>query len=188
VGTYFQTIVDVECQDEAEARVLGRRLLDLLIERGIVAPERTTRAHVPEDGHPPGPRFVEALEEPLAQPDEELIRSLVMNVVVVGTKRAVHHAGQFGVHLICSACGLRQDASPDWGDAVGEWYDRRGPGLLMCPQCGTERGVTEWGYDPPYGFSALGVSFYNWPPLDPRFIEEIGAFLGHRVLLVCGKV
>jgi hypothetical protein len=35
---------------------------------------------------------------------------------------------------------------------------------------------------------ALGLSIRNWPPFEPFFIEEVSKQLGHRVVLVGGKV
>ncbi|AUX22286.1 uncharacterized protein SOCEGT47_027870 [Sorangium cellulosum] len=71
--------------------------------------------------------------------------------------------GEGGCELICPSCGFRREAPPEWGHAVAEWYERAGPGLLTCPSCGADRAVDRWEYDPPYGFSALGVRFWNWP-------------------------
>lgn len=187
MGSYFQTIVDVECLDESEAASLGRRVLERLIERGIVEPEPVDRPHVPENGHPPGPRFVEALAEPLAAQEERSVRSLHMNVVEVIPHRSVHHGGQGEVELICPRCEARQEPAPEWGAAVAEWHDDRGPGSLACEACGENTPVTEYRYDPPYGFSCLGIAFWNWPPLSDVFVEQIGELLGHRVLLVDGR-
>lgn len=188
MGDHFQTIVDVECQDEGEAQILGERLRAWLIERGVVAPEPTRREHVPEGSHEPGPRFGEALEEPIGADDEEHTRRLWMNVVDVIARRMVHDPGQFDCELVCASCGQRHAQSAEWGEAVAEWFEEQGPGLLACPRCGASRGIAEWEHDPPCGFSALGVSFWNWPPLHPRFVEEVGALLRHRVIVVTGKL
>lgn len=183
----FQTIVDVDCLDEAEAASLGRRVLERLIARGIVEPEPANRPHVPEGGYPPGPRFVQALAEPLSD-DEEHVRTTLMNVVQIIAHRSVHHAGEGGVELICPRCDARQEPPPEWGEAVGEWYDERGPGALACGACAEKTPVTEYAHDPPYGFSCLGISFWNWPPLSHALVHEVGELLGHRVIVVSGHL
>jgi hypothetical protein len=75
-----------------------------------------------------------------------------------------------------------------WGDAAQEWYDSTGPGIPTCPRCGNVEPVTEWGYNPPYGFDNLGFAFWNRPPLKPAFVGEVSRRLGHRTVLVVGKV
>jgi hypothetical protein len=69
-----------------------------------------------------------------------------------------------------------------------EWYEQKGPGILACPHCGEERPITEWQHDPPWGFGYLGFEFWNWPPFEPSFVEAAAKQLGHRVILVEGKL
>jgi hypothetical protein len=39
--------------------------------------------------------------------------------------------------LVCAVCAHRFEAtSGAWANAVSEWYDQSGPGLLQCPRCG----------------------------------------------------
>lgn len=188
MSDHFQTIVDAECLSEVEAAELGRRVLHELIERGIVEPEPCERDYVPEASRAPGPRLVEALSHPLGPDDERRTRTLWMNVVAIVAHRSVFHAGEGGCELICPHCDARHEAAHEWGNAVGEWFDESGPGRLPCPECEIAVPVTEWGYDPPYGFSCLGITFWNWPPLSPRFVDAIAELLGHRVILVRGMV
>jgi hypothetical protein len=115
------------------------------------------------------------------------VRTTLMNVVQVVARRSVY-AGDGAVELTCPRCEARQEPPPDGGEAVGEWYEQRGPGALACDACAQETPVTEYGYDPPYGFSCLGISFWNWPPLSDAFVHEIRELLGHRVILVHRKL
>ena len=86
--------------------------------------------------------------------------------------------------MVCSGCGERFEAPDEWGEAVGEWYETGAAGMVGCPGCGAGRAVTEWEYDPPWGFGYLGFEFWNWPP----FVEECGRRLGHRIVFVSGKL
>ncbi len=180
MGDYFQTIVDVDCLDEAEAVSLGRRVIERLIERGIVGREPADRPHVPDHGHPPGPRFAGALAASLSDDEERLVRTLQMNVAEVIAHRSVHHGGQGDVELICPRCDARQEPPSDWRDAVAEWYEERGPGALARGACGERTPVTEYRHDPPYGFSCLGIAFWNWPPLSHAFVQQVGELLGRE--------
>jgi hypothetical protein len=42
--------------------------------------------------------------------------------------------------------------------------------------------------DPPWGFGSLGITFWNWGELSDAFVAEPLAHLGHRVMLVTGKI
>jgi hypothetical protein len=49
-------------------------------------------------------------------------------------------------------------------------------------------GLNDWRWQPPWGFGYLGFEFWNWPPLSQGFIAEVGRRLGHRTVLVAGKL
>lgn len=39
-----------------------------------------------------------------------------------------------------------------------------------------------------YGIGKLGLTFWNWPPLSASFVREVTELLGHRSVLVRGKL
>jgi len=75
-----------------------------------------------------------------------------------------------------------------WSNAVTEWYEDKGVGELMCPHCGHKQSVTEWEHIDPVGFGLLTLQFWEWPPLSDAFVEQISQRLGHRTILISGKV
>lgn len=88
-----------------------------------------------------------------------------------------------------SVCTHRFEATNEaWANAVGEWYDQSGLGLLRCPRCSERRSVVEWQHDPVYGYGNLGFEFWNWPTLRAEFVQAVGERLSHPVVLVSGKL
>ena len=184
MGDWFQTIVDRDAS-EADSPELSTAILTWLVSEGIVSPNRCDCVFG-EGGYPPGPHYAKAVEDP----DDRLFK-LRTNGLKITTTRTMFHCGQLGAHPVCSSCSNRFDVSDEWGDewgkAVGEWYEKRGPGLLACPRCNHIEAITEWEHDPAFGFGNLGFEFWNWPFFTSRFLQEIGKCLEHRVLLVEGK-
>ncbi|MCA8986629.1 MAG: hypothetical protein KDA78_03255 [Planctomycetaceae bacterium] len=182
MGDWFQSVVDRDAT-ESEAPELGAAILEWLVDEGIVTSDATDCVLGSDTGYPPGPNYHKAT----GGTDEHLLQ-LVTNGLDVITKRNVFHSGQGGFELICSACSDRIEVPETWGDAVGEWYENKGPGLLACPRCGERQPINEWEHDPPWGFANLGFKFWNWPALTDDFVKDIAEHLGHRVLLVAGKL
>lgn len=178
----FQSIVDPEAT-AAEAPALAGRVLRWLIDEHIVVGDRTD-CILGDGGYAPGPAYVKAT----AAPDKYLLEMRTNRVEVVST-RTVFHNGALGFEIVCSSCGGRfEPPSGCWGDAVGEWYDGSGVGMLACSGCGAARAITDWQHDPPFGFGHVGFTFWNWPRLTEEFVSQVGKQLGHRVFVVLGKL
>ena len=182
MGDSFQTIVD-PAATEAEAPALADRVLCWLINEQVVARDRTNCV-LGDGGYGPGSAYIKATESP----DPHLLRSRTNGLEVVST-HTVFHNGGLGFDIVCLLCGGRFEPQQGvWGDAVSEWYNRTGPGMLACPGCGASRAITEWRHDPPIGFGNVGFTFWNWPTLQEQFVAAVGKQLGHRVFVVQGKL
>jgi hypothetical protein len=179
MGDYFDIIVDEEATED-EAPVLAASVVEWLISEGIIGSEMTDNVLGSDLGYPPGPNNEKA--------GGDKVPHLWTNGMHVITGRTVFHPMQGEVSLICSECGERLQWSDEWSDAVGEWYDRKGQGLLACVRCGHTKPITEWRHDPPWAFGNLGFQFWNWPPLTESFIELVSQRLGHKVVHVYGKL
>ncbi len=182
MGDWFQTVSDRDAT-ESESQELGAAIHQWLVDEGIVSSDATDCVPGSDIGYPPGPNYQKATGES----DDHLLK-LATNGLDVITKRSVFHSGQGGFELICSACSDRFEAPNVWGDAVSQWYENKGPGIMACPHCGGRQPINEWKHDPPWGFANLGFEFWNWPPLSDDFVQTIGERLGHRVVLVSGKL
>lgn len=179
MGDWFQIIVDREASEE-EAPALGSSIRDWLVTEGIIEATLTDCVLGSDLGYPPGPNHERATDEKVPE--------LWTNGLDIITGRTVFHSTGVETYLICSQCGERFQPPDEWTDAIGEWYDRRGPGLLSCIRCNYTEAITKWQHDPPWGFGNLGFEFWNWPPLNASFIEEVSKRLGHRVVYVEGKL
>lgn len=184
MGDHFQTVVD---RDVAlgDAERSAADVVRWLVERGIIEPGRTDCV-LGDTGYPPGPNYLLAVETSPLYDDHTL--NLRTNGLEVVIGRTVFHAGQFGLTLVCRACGSGVDGGEAWSAAVGEWFKEQGDGNFACPTCGHAEPVTEWAYDPPWGFGNLGFQFWNWLPLKPAFFAEVSQRLGRRTVLVAGKI
>ena len=87
------------------------------------------------------------------------------------------------------ACpGCRAEADWEWvSEAIGDWH-AGGDGRSACPACGRSLALNDWDWDPAWAFGCLGLRFWNWPPLRPSFVAEIASRLGHRVVMVTGRL
>jgi len=183
VGTWLQIIADLEVSQD-EAGELAQKVLKWLVSREIVEAAPIKPFHESdEDGYPPGANAKSALDDPKVQ--ERLYPG---NTVLITLGRTVFHTYQGGFSLICEKCGAHNEDGESWHDAVGEWYDDRGPGILACETCGHSLPITQWQFDPPWGFGFLGFTFYDWPTLDQAFIDEITALLGHKTVYIYTKL
>jgi hypothetical protein len=79
----------------------------------------------------------------------------------------------------CPGCAARVDSlHEDWDPAARAWLLGGAETGLRCAACGTESPVERWTYPAGYALAALGLRFWNWPPLRADFVAWIGASLG----------
>lgn len=181
MGDSFQAIVDRDATGK-EAPALAAEILDWLIEQQIVKPDSTDCVLGGEFGYLPGPNYSLAVEKTC----NKLLTSRTNGLEII-VRRSVIWSGQGEVELICSACG--RFSPPDhWADAIAEWHEGQGPGMLSCPGCGASQSVAEWPHEPAWGFGHLAFQFWNWPTLKSSFVNEIARRTKHRVVLVVGKL
>jgi hypothetical protein len=182
MGDCFQVVVDRDAT-QSEAAELATTIHRWLIDEGIVLADPPDCVLSSDVGYRAGPHY----EKATSMAHEHLWR-LRTNGLDLITKRTVFHSGQGGFELVCVACADRFEPTEQWGEAIDEWHKNKGVGMLACPSCGHTQPITDWLHDPPWGFGNLGFKFWNWPPLRESFVEEIGKRLGHRVVLVAGKL
>jgi hypothetical protein len=185
MGDWFQIVVD-EGVSFADAEQLSREILRWLTERGIVQaiPVQCVLGR-DELGYPPGPNCGEAVE---GLWHEHQLLDLRVNGLQVDIGRRVYHPMQGEISLFCPGCGIQSEFHDDWQSALLEWLKSKGDGILRCSKCEHTGSVTEWIYDPPWGFGELGFTFWNWPVLRQSFVEEFCAQFGHRTAFVAGKL
>ena len=113
---------------------------------------------------------------------EYLPYELGVNGLEIITERHVFYAGENGLTaLICPNC--KQDiANEDW-DFLSEWGDNQSNNIT-CPLCNVATDIHQFMFLPNWGFSDLGITFWNWPPLTDKFVEGFRQKLNCDVDLV----
>lgn len=182
MGSWFQIIVDRDVS-EAEAPQLAERVRAWLSERGVIG--------APTRGWGEGPSFRpgSAYGATLKDPRPEVVNSphgfFTLNV---GTRIVFSVAGG---EVTCRACGAKVDLvthGDTWVEAVSRWYDGDDAVQVPCPQCEHPERLTDWTGEWPWGFGNLGLEFWDWTPLSEQFMRELTEHLGHRTVLVRGKL
>lgn len=183
MGDWFQTIVDEEASAE-KAETLANEIRDWLIDRGIIQTTMTDCVLGGNGrGYPPGPHF----EQAISPGAHHHFLQLWTNGLHFVIGRTVFDSGQGETTVLCPKCQTPRDDHTQWVDAIGEWYEGK-TALLRCPHCNTSTPITEWKFDPPWGFGNLGFTFWNWPPLKDEFVSELGERLNHQIVIVKGKL
>lgn len=193
VGDFFQRIGDIEVAPE-EAEELGAAMVGWLVDTEVIAAGRTECVLGSALGHPPGPRYADAVTEP-----DPSLAGLWSNGLEVVTGRTVFDGGQDELEsATCPHCATTVRLVDDhWqlDDRVWEPFQRAisvwhsgGAGLVGCPACAQAAGLNDWSWRPEWGFGHLGFTFWNWPPLAPEFLAEFARRLGHRVVCPAGKL
>jgi hypothetical protein len=193
MGDWFQKVVDIDATED-EAPVLADSVLAWLVSREVVAAERSDSVFGAPFGYGPGPRYESAVTAP-----DEYLRTTLTNGVALTTRRTAFDPGQGEDLLRCSRCDRVDSwADPETGEPGAQWlafqsaleaWYRGGPELGSCVHCGHEVALNDWRWEEmPWVFGALGLTFWNWPPLAPDFVADIGRHLGHRVRSTAGKL
>ncbi|MFE9324211.1 hypothetical protein ACIHDR_11440 [Nocardia sp. NPDC052278] len=180
MGDWFQNIVDVEATD-ADAAELSEQIVAWLVVEGIIVSERTDCVLDAEPGYGPGPNCLRAAESPV--PD---LRTNGMSAL---TGRHGFDAGEgaFPETITCPSCAAEIRLDPVAEDEVVWVY--AGVEARTCPGCSDLIDYDEWVWPESYFvWGHLGFRFWNWPPLRPEFIAELGRRLGHRTVLQEGKL
>lgn len=180
MGDSYQTIADVEVT-ERESSALAVSAVAWLAATGVVAAAPT--ACVLDGGgagHAPGPRYTDAVAA-----DGHALLDTRPNGLQVVTGRTVFSA--LGADQV--ACPRCHTAAAWDGveDAIAEWY-AGGDGRRACPACGSALALNDWDWEPRWAFGCLGLTFWNWPPLRPDFVAGVAGRLGHRAVLVAGRL
>ncbi|MFI2434418.1 hypothetical protein [Streptomyces sp. NPDC018693] len=180
MGSYYQTVVDLEASAQDAAR-LAEETVAWLVATGIVLPEHTGNA-----GHLPGPNWQRAVTE-----DWDWKPSGDMTVRT--GRQAFHSGSDMPEAAVCPHCTALSPLDDDsWSHlcgAIDTWY-ATGEAYLSCPACAVDVPLPDWAWDSaPFAFGYLGFEFRDWPDLSPEFVARLpGALRGHRTTYLWGKL
>lgn len=179
MGDWFQILADIDAT-EAQAPDLAAKTVDWLVSAQIIVADRTACILGTDLGHAPGPRFADAVTNPA-------FPCVATRGVEIRTGRSVFHGGQSGIDRIsCPNCRAVTPTA-EMIDSVGGWFDT---GLTEhpCSACGAVAELNDWRWEPRWAFGYFGLRFWNWPELSRRFVDELAARLGHRIVVVADKL
>ncbi len=102
------------------------------------------------------------------------------------------HAKHDFAHVLCKKSDLahqRGDCAHNFVDnGQGHWNSGIKPDNLKCSKCLTEYSITEFKFDPNWGFGHFGLTFWNWNELRFEFINELEKIIGNELKIVRGKI
>ena len=181
MGNWYEIIADHDVS-EVEAPLLAERMRVWLAERRIIEPVPKGE-FLSKQIHQPGPAYQSTLKEP------NLYTETVQGLKFV-VRRTVFF--QIPLKLTCSACGFRFEPEGEswerWSDAADDWCSGEVDVLYACPGCGVPERLAEWSGEAPWCFGHLGLEFWDWAPLSEQFIQEVTKQLGHRTVVLRGKL
>jgi hypothetical protein len=154
----------------------AKSIVEWLVSIDAVEPVKTDCILSESFGYPIGKSAKALVDEP-----EYLPYGLIVCGLEVTTKNTVFHAGANGLDsFVCPSCG---------GDILGEEWDfndfnEGGNSDLICPLCNWSADLNDYDIEPAWGFSNLGFTFWNWPPLKDSVIAEFEQRLGCEVRIV----
>jgi hypothetical protein len=182
MGDWYQTIVARDVSAD-EAPALAEQIRDWLIERGFIQ-STLSDCVLGGLGYRPGSAYAKTLEDPTDASSQGR----------AGLQIKVDHRIVFDTvdgEVTCQSCKAQVDLvehGEPWVEAVDAWYGGDEAAAFACPACARPERLTEWNGPRPWGFGSLGLEFWNWAPLSDRFVREVTEKLGHRTLVVRGKL
>lgn len=110
-----------------------------------------------------------------------LPHQLDINGMEITTECTIFNTGQNGIdRIVCPNC-TENIVDNEWD--LDPWYQGFTDNLL-CPICSTESDIHQYVFEPKWGFSNLGFTFWNWPELKPEFIVELQEKLNCDLVVV----
>ncbi|WP_114945918.1 hypothetical protein [Microvirga calopogonii] len=185
MGDFNTILVDSQVSlDDAPHE--AARMISWLQRGGIIGPAKVEEgyrrgpdgsyAKVDVNVYRPGAKFREASEG-----DGPL--KLSYNYLEVTTERTIFTAGDNGIGIYCTQCDAEQTRLGDeWNNAFQTWFDGH-PEPLTCIQCAQTAHLSEWRFDPVFGFGNLGFRFNNWSLLS-SFLQAFERELGRPLTIV----
>jgi Zn ribbon nucleic-acid-binding protein len=107
---------------------------------------------------------------------------LITNGLEITTERQIFDPGQNGLEA-CYCPNCAANIKTDVLDFLEIWFEEKYDNL-RCTNCGVETEINNYNFEPKWGFSNLGFTFWNWPDFEDDFIKEFQKRLGTEVILV----
>ena len=157
-------------------KIKAKEIFDWLVSKDIVSPTLSDCVFGSENGY----AISEGAKEIVIYPDD-LPFDFTTNGLQITTERQVFDTGKnFIDELICPNCN-ENIAFDEWD--LNSWNDKESDNLT-CPQCGHETEIHKYTFEPEWGFSNLGFTFWNWTDFTDDFIDEFKKKLNCEISIV----
>ena len=181
MGDYFTSFAPLRPKI-TQSKAIGFKLIHWLIKEGIVVNELSD-CTLGNLGYAPGENY----QSVLVEEDPRLIE-LRTNGVEVFTERTVFHNGGYELdHVRCPQCNTDLSRT-SWSAALNEWMDDSGEVLVDCSNCGSRTAIENLQFQPAWGFSNLGLTFWNWTRFKNTFVQDLEQKIGSPVRVIYGKI
>ena len=143
----------------------ANEILDWLVSRDIVKPTLSDCVGSSNNGYTISNGAKNVSDDPDTLPFDYSVNGL--DII---TTRQIFDTGENGIEeLICPNCN--QDISSEDWDFFNDWSESISNNLT-CPLCDDSNDIHNFKFTPQWGFSDLGFTFWNWPPLTDSFVAE----------------
>jgi len=153
-----------------------------MIEKELISGRVSECVHGSLLGYPPGPKYLDIIDG-----EDFGLLKLRTNGLAVITERQVFPAGGGQIdEIACPHCGA-DNTEADWADAIERW-DKRQADNLQCGECRKEASIVDYIFRPFWGFGDLGLEFWNWPNLTPKFLSDLKEVMGCDIAVIRGRL
>ena len=179
----FVMLADIDVTLD-EATELSSVVLDGLRKHGIIGNHANEECVLGGTGFPPGQKIADIYK--VAKREAPFWKLLTCGVSVRVERGFNEWAmGESCEGYTCPKCNGEIPPFDDdfiLGDAIEDWYKNGSEGLgVNCPLCQKNSPLTKWVCRPPFAFSNLAFTFWNWPPFDdlawqfdiPALVEDL---------------
>ena len=158
-------------------------ILDWLVSKDVVKVEKTDSILGGQGklGHAVSEGAKRVVKNP-----ENLPFNLWTNGLDIIIERMIYSTCQYGLdQFICPNC---KDNLAHKGWAIFEdWYNYEWD-KVICPICNQSEEIHSFTFNPSWGFSDLGFTFWNWTEFTPEFLEEFQRKLGVEIDVVEARI
>ncbi|MEW7289955.1 hypothetical protein [Aquimarina sp. 2304DJ70-9] len=167
----FITLVPIKI-DQNEVDQFSKIIHEELIKRKIITSDDSPGENAPS----------------VVVENESVFLNLENNKLNIVTKRQVFDNGGNELERIkCPECSFNI-IDNNWIDAVDLWYSDPNKGQFTCTNCNNTTSITEYVFEPNWGFGNLGLIFWNWPKFKEEFIKDIENLLQSKIKIVFGRL
>jgi hypothetical protein len=158
-----------------------KEILDWLVSKNIIKPSISDCILASENGY-----AISEGARDITNYNVYLPFDLITNGLEITTKRQIFHTGQNGIdECICPNC--KENIASDVWDFLDDWFEHKSNNLT-CTHCDQETEINNYSFEPQWGFSNIGFTFWNWPELKEDFIEEFQERLGVEICIVNTRI